>query len=536
MTRHSLFLFSLAMALLLATCFSCKKWQPEVSHPPSMLRISTESDPQTLDPRLARDLQTATAIQMLYEGLMRNDLNGQPQPAIAETVTLSPDQKTYTFKLRKSAWSNGQPITAQDFEQSWKSLLDPHFPAPNAYQFYAIKGAKAAKEGQIPLDQVGIQALDEKTLVVELNQPTPYFLHLTATYFFYPVSADLRQRSITVGPTTDATLVSNGPFKLTKWSKHNELIAIKNPYYWDKQNIQLNKIVVVVVDNSTALQMFGRNELDWTGSPLSTIPADAIVTLKQKADLHTKPGAGTFFFRINIEKEPFAHPKIRQALSLAINRQELVDHVLQGNQMPALNFVPASFIKNPPLYKDHDLQTAQTLLNEFLEEQHLTLKDLAPITLCYATGERGHKIAQAVQQQWKQALGIDVLLQSCESKVFYDLLNSHHYQISIGSWFADVQDPTAFLEIFKFKNNGTNNTQWENSTYIQLLDLAAQETQAEKREALFKQAESVLMQEMPLIPLFYSAYNYLKSPALKGVYFSDLGYLDFKYAYINSDE
>ncbi len=538
MTTKLIFIFLTSIVALLVAWLGYKHWLFPVSdHQESILRISIEEDPQTLDPRQVRDLPTATIIHMLYEGLTRLDANGQPQPALAEEIILSPDQKTYTFKMRKSGWSNGKLITAYDFEQSLKSLLNPHFPAPNAYQFYVIKGAQAAKEGRVPLDQVGIRALDDFTLVIELENSIPYFLNLTSTYFYYPANIDLHQKALLDEQLTIDSFVSNGPFKLEKWSHNNELIVIKNPYYWDADHVHLNKIIVMVLDNTTALQMFGRNELDWMGSPLSTIPTDAVITLKKKGDLQIKPGAGTYWFRFNIERFPFNHPKIRRAFSLALNRQELIEHVLQGNQAPALGVIPLSLVqKNAPLYKDHDVIEAQQLLEEALMEMNIARHDIAPVILCYAAGERSHKIAQVAQQQWKHILGTEVHLQSCEKAMYFDRLKRHDYQISLGSWFADIADPISFLDIFKFKNNGTNNTQWENSDYIQLLNLSSKTTNKQQRENYLKQAEHILIEYMPIAPLFYSAFNYLKQSYIKGVYFSELGYLDFKQAYIEKNE
>ena len=510
----------------------CHQSEKSTTRQSSTLRMNIEGDPQTLDPRRVRDLPTVTMIHMLYEGLMRMQADGQPQPALAEKVTLSPDKKTYTFHLRPSIWSDGQPITAHDFEQTWKSLLDPQSPSPNAYQLYVIRGAQAAKEGQASPEQIGVSAPDDSTLIVELEQPTPYFLHLTATHFFYPVHASLRQQSKDASALPDSQIFTNGPFQLKKWSHHNELILTPNLHYWDKQNVHLDGIHLVVLDNSTALQSFQRGELDWTGSPLSTLSVDALASLKDQGKLEVTPAAGVYLIRVNIEKPPFDHVKMRQAFALALNRADLVEYVLQGNQEPAFGLIPYSFIDGQPFFDDDNLSLARRFFQEALEEQSLSLEKLPPITLYYASSERAHKIAQVAQQQWKAALGVNVSLQSNEAKVYYDRLKNHDYQLGIGSWFADFHDPMSFLEIFKSKDNGTNNTQWENPRYIKLLNQSSlARLSQEKRHKILKQAERVIMNEMPVIPLFFGSYNYVKDPTLKGVYFSELGYLDFKNAY-----
>lgn len=519
------------ICILLTISSGCQKEKPPTPISEA-ITISIETDPQTLDPRQARNLETATAIHMLYEGLTRLDQDGNPSFAIAESVSISPDQKTYSFAIRESGWSNGKKVKAQDFEKSWKSVLDPHFPAPNAYQLYVIKGAKAAKEGKIPLDEVGITAIDDETLVVELERPVPYFLHLTATYFYYPVSEEMRHKDLAAEKINAENLVTNGPFKLQSWTRQNELVAETNQYYWYAPGIQLDKITFVVVDNPTALAMFDRQELDWTGSPLSTIPTDAILSLKSQNRLEIGPAAGVYLFRLNTEKAPFDQKKLRQALSLAINREDLVEYVLQGNQIPTQRLVPPSFMKGDAHQEKNQLAMAQKLFKEALNEKEIRKDQLSSITLCYANSERTHKIAQVVQQQWKENLGLEVQLQSCEKKVFFEHLKNHDYQIAIGNWFADFRDPISFLDVFKYKNNGTNNTQWENPRYIELLELSSVEANSTKRTALLKEAEDIIVDETPIIPLFFSSHNYLKHPGLKGVYFSELGYLDFKQAYL----
>jgi oligopeptide transport system substrate-binding protein len=504
-----------------------RKIEPPRDHQ-AILRISSEGDPQTLDPRQARDLASTTYLHLLYEGLTRAGINGQPIPAIAETISFDPDEQTYTFKLRSAAWSDGHPITAQDFEQTWKSTLDPDFSSPNAYQLYAIKGAQAAKEGKGSLEAVGVKALDEHTLQVALEQPTPHFLQLTSTHFFFPVHQSLRhQKNI-----SSDILISNGPFILAEWAKNNQLSVASNPVYWDRSSVKLDKIVFIILDNPTALNLFHANELEWTGSPLSTIPTDALSFLKETHQLQISPAAGIYLFRINTEKAPLNNVKMRQAFSLALNRHDLVEHVLQGNQEPAMRYIPPSFLENSSQFTDGNIIKARQLFEEALAEDQLTAQDFPFVSVCYATGERAHKIAQVAQQQWKNVLGVNVDLQSCESKVFYDRIKNHDYQLGIGSWFADFRDPISFLDVFRLKNNGTNNTQWESAHFIELLARSSQTLDSKERNRALAKAEKILMQEMPIIPLFYSAYNYLKNPNVKGVYFSELGYLDFKNASI----
>ena len=267
-----------------------------------------------------------------------------------------------------------------------------------------------------------------------------------------------------------------------------------------------------------------------------TISVDALASLQDQGQLEVMPAAGLYLFRVNTDREPFNHVKMRQAFALALNREDLVQHVLQGNQVPAFGIVPHSFIKGQPFFEDYDHHLARQLFQEALKDQSLTLENFPKVSIHYASNERSHKIAQVAQQQWKEVLGVNVTLQSSEPKVYYDLLKTHEYQLGIGSWFADIRDPISFLELFKFKENGTNNTQWENPHYIALLNQSSQAALPQEREKLLKDAERVIVNEMPVIPLFYASYNYLRNPEVKGVYFSELGYLDFKNAYWEADE
>lgn len=501
-----------AFVLPLSLLVSCAKEPSSTTQ--QTVKISMLNDPQSLDPRLVTNLPSTTILHMLFEGLMRSNFHGQPVPALAEKVDISPDLKTYTFHLKKTFWSNGDPLTAYDFERSWKSILDPKYPAPNAYQLYVIKGAKAFKEGTGI--ELGLHAQDDDTLIVELEHPTPYFLQLTASYFFYPVKSDL----------------TNGPFKLESWKHNNELTVVKNDHYWDAENVSLNKIIVYILEENTALQMHLAGELDWAGSPASTMPQDAVQTLKEEHRLSTAPAAGTHWFRFNTEKPPFDNLKIRKAFSLALNRKAIVDHVTQGNEKPAMAIVPPLMhLEKTAFFDDNDTTQAWELFQEALVDLNTDKDHLPLITLCYQSNDRNNKIAQAVQQQWKKAFDIEIKLENCESKHFYDKLNRKDYQIGAGSWFADFNDPINFLEVFKYRSNSTNNTQWENPEYTKLLAESASESDSEKRNEILTKAQTILMNDMPIAPLFFSVFNFSKNRNLQAVYVSDLGYLDFKDAY-----
>lgn len=494
------------------------------------IKIAFDQEPRTIDPRRGTDLQTANVLQMMYEGLMRIDYQGNVVSGIAEYVDISPDLKTYIFNLRETTWSDGSPLTATDFEESWKSMLDPTFPAPNAYQLYYIKGAKAFKEGRDTIENVGIRAIGSKHLVVELEEPTPYFLKLVSAFFYLPVSPQMRQGGIT--PEL-SEIISNGPYKLKEWKHNNELVMVKNPLYWDAKVVSLDQVTLVVLDENTSFRVFKMGQLDRTGSPTATLPQDAVASLRLQNQLKIKPAAGTHWFRFNTEAMPMDNIKLRRALNSALDRKAIVEHVTQGNQIAATGVVPLCVgWKEHSYYKDHDITSAKQLFQEALVEMQMNKESIPPITLTYAANDRDHKIAQAVQQQWNQAFGIDIKLQSQEAKIFSENVLKGAYQIATGSWYADFSDPINFLEIFKYKSNSSNRTKWENPEYIRLLDASSKEANHEKRMEYLSQAEAVLMQHMPVAPLFFASFNYLESENVGGIGLSDLGILDLKYAFI----
>ncbi|MBS0653781.1 MAG: peptide ABC transporter substrate-binding protein, partial [Verrucomicrobia bacterium] len=424
----------------------------------SSIRMNIKDEPQTLDPRKARDLNSITLMKMLFEGLTRLDCNEKVDLALAEKVDVSPDLKTYTFTLRDAVWSNGDPITAGDFEYAWKMCLGPDYPSDTAFQMYPIKNAKLAKEGKVALEEVGIRALDANTLQVELESPTPYFLSLLASPPFFPVNEKI-DRKDPQWSLNAANFVCNGPFSLNEWKHQDRLEVAKNHSYWDADQVKLSAIHLVMVQEETELMMFEKNELDWAGSPLSTLPLEAIKGLRNSSTLKTKEMLGTYFLRSNTEKAPFDHPKIRSAFAYAINRKAIVDHVTQGNQLPATGLVPTFFgLQKAPYFNDANVAMARQLFEEALSEKGLTKEAFPEVSLMYRAGERNHLIAQAIQQQWYDAFGIRIKLESLEGKVYFDRISKQDFHLASGSWIADFEDPVNFLEVFKYKSGGSNNT------------------------------------------------------------------------------
>lgn len=527
---HKFHFIALATTIFTLFLAGCHRDKVPGGASPKILRMATSDFPDTLDPRKSRVLSSATTGHLFFEGLMPQD--GDAYTAVASSVDISSDGLTYTFHLRPCLWSNHDAVTAYDFEYSWKTVLSPDFPAPNAYYLYVIRGAKEAKAGKLPLSDVAVVAVDDHTLRVTLEAPCPLFLKLVALPPFLPVNKRCDVANPGWAEAGPKAFVGNGPFTFSSRSG-DELVASKNESYWDANNVKLDGVVLVVQDDNTALQLFQSGQLDWVGSPLGCIPVDAIVALKNGSAFHKQDAAGTAFFRFNTASGLYSNASLRKAFNSAIDRQSIVDSILQGGQKPATTLVPSHWTGQQPLFHDNDKTNAVVLFEQALQELHLDRDHFPNVTLMYSNEERSHKLAQAVQQQWQATLHVPVTLRKLEGKVLIDSIRRQDYQIALGSWFADVADPSNFLEVFRSRHNGTNNTGWEDTHFAELLDIAMKEGDTTKRLESLKEAETCLLEAMPIAPIFQYSFLYLVSPHVKGVKLSETGSLDFKDAYLD---
>ncbi len=509
---------------LLSCTFSCQSKPKVDSKKEATVRINIVDDPKSLDPRKSRSLGERNLMGMLFEGLTRGGKEGTNELALAQNYVMSEDGLSYTFTLKDAYWSNGDKILAKDFIYAWQTALSPTFLSENAYQLFCIKNAKEIKEGKIPASDLGVSAIDEKTLQIDLQNPVPYFFEILSFPIFFPVHEKI--------DNTPSECISSGPFKLKEWRHNNFIEAIKNEKYFDSKEVKLSSIFMTMVEQETEMQMFENKELDWAGSPISSLSLDRIQELKEKNLLCSSPMSGTRFFRMNIEKKPFDNVNIRKAFALAINRQAIVDHIMQGHQKVALQFFPDSINS---YFQDADIKTAKILWQKGLEELGLSQDSFPKVTILCASAHQNLLVAQAVQQDWKQTLGIDVAIEPNEIKVYFSRVGNQDYQIALGSWVADYADPESFLEVFKYKKDSTNNTGWESEQYISTLD-KARTLKGEKRRGELLHSESLLMQDLPLIPLYHLCNHYLQNPSLKGVNLSSIGNLDFKWAYLDSSD
>ncbi|MEI6243095.1 MAG: peptide ABC transporter substrate-binding protein [Chlamydiota bacterium] len=494
------------------------------------LHISFATNPATLDPRKSGDYVTSTLMFMLYQGLTSLEKDGNLSMALAESIDISKDKKTYTFHIRKNCyWSDGREITAYDFEYSWKKILDPAFPALCAQLLYPIKNAEAAAKKKASLDDVKIKAIDAKTLLVELENPTPYFLSLTSFCVFFPVPNHSDQDT--------AKKTFSGPFRLVKWKQHNEILLKKNPHFWNKDTVILENIHISIIgDENTAYHMFEKGELDWIGTPTSPIPLDTLSTLKKSKEFLSFPVGATTFCAFNVEKPPLSNLFIRKALSLAINRQSIVNNVTQLGEIIATRYIPPITLKglNRDLIEDNNIEKAQKYLQKGLTELHLQTQDLV-ITLTHNPSNLHKKLAEVLKEEWENALHIRVILQREEEKIWREHLYKHEFQVSLAQWILQYNDPLNIFERFKYKNHPKNYSNWESPAYISLINTIQTTSDSEERTQYILKAENFLHEEMPLTPIYHHKYSILIKPYLHNVEIGPMGDIHFEKAYIKKN-
>lgn len=482
------------------------------------------SDPQHFDVAKASDSVSAFFLRMIYEGLTRLDDKGDPVPALAQRWVINEDGTTYRFYLRNARWSNGQPITAHDFVKAWQYLLDPKTGSPNAYLLFPIQHARLIKFEGLSPSALGAHALDDRTLEVKLEQPTPYFLQLLAFDAFYPSLVPTLGDKALVGP------ISCGPFELVSWKAKDEIRLRANPNYWDKEHVGLSQIrILILADSQTALHMYDLGELDWIGSPLIPLPTEASEALASKGLLHVYHGSSTYWIHCHFSHPLLQNIKARQALSLAIDRQKLSES-FGHQQTPANRLVPPLIAKGKPLENQFEFNPslAQKLWQEALEESGLA--EAPPLTYIYNSTGPHAKVAQLLQDQWKSNLGVDIALEGLEWAIFLQKMRSGQFDLARFGWRAQFSDPTTFLEIFDPKEGSYNFSRFDNELFHEAL-FKARVSQNEQREAYLTEAEKILLQELPVLPLFFESYTYMKNPSLKGVIIGPLGRIDFKLAY-----
>jgi oligopeptide transport system substrate-binding protein len=461
------------------------------------------AEPETLDPALITGQPEGRVANALFEGLLTFDQSGKPQPGMAESWEVSEDGKIYTFTLREGlTWSDGTPLTARDFVESWRRTLDPATASEYAYQLHYIKNARAFNEGEAAdFSQVGITAPDGRTLRVELENPTPFFPDLCAFVTLLPVPLHV------IGEHGDdwikpGRLVSNGAYVLESWRLNDRIRLRKNPRYWNADAVAMETIDVLPVSKAnTAFNLYASGQADLMMDK-GLVPPALLGEIKKRDDFHAAPFLGTYFLRFNCTKGPFTDPRVRRAFSLVIDKQSIVDRITRAGELAAASFVPPGAGGYVPFDEcgGRDVEEAQRLLAAagFPEGRGFPM-----VNYLYSEGELNEAIAVELQSMWRQLLGVNVQLLRQEWKVYLNSMSRLDYDIARSSWVGDYPDPNTFLDMF-VTGGGNNRTGWSNPRYDELIAAAAATTDPPGRYEILREAEKLLVcEEMPVCPLYF---------------------------------
>lgn len=488
----------------------------------SALKIDfQEGDLPSLHPHeLVIYLRGISIGKTLFEGLTRIDEKGKVQLAGAQSLEISPNGLSYTFKLRQNHWSDGTPVIASHYEKAWKEALSPTSFCKRADLLFLIKNAREAKKGEVSLDAIGIKALDASTLRVELVRPSPQFLELLAQ----PICAPLKDAS------EKTVTCFNGPFQLDNWKRGSLLKLKPNPHFWNPQQVALSGIEVYMVqDAETAFALYEQKKLDWMGVPLCPLSSEQADQLKRKNLLHSHPIDRAFWIFLNTRHASLSSPSIRKALSLALNRRTITDNVLIGNA-PLIKPLPKALLpKELPSQIEESGAKAQALFAKGLQELGFSPETFPPLVITYSQQTNRKQLAEYLQQAWSQVLGIKVELQPQEWNVLRANLGTGEYEITGCFEASYCHDPLELME--RMANLGAANfPQWTFPLYQEKISSAAQEVELEKRHILLSEAEQILLDEMPFIPISSDGFLFAHHPKLKGYTFDSVGAVDFSYA------
>lgn len=456
---------------------------------------------------------------------MRFDQDGKLCTAMADRYTCSDDGKIYTFHIRNAKWSNGEPVTAYDFEYSWKQMLDPHSPATVASNLFSIKHAEEVLAGSIPPSHLGVYAPDAETLVVELNYPSSYFLEELTLPHFFPINRH--------HPDCFSQLecIGNGPFTLKKWTPQQEMELLKNPRYWDKKNVHLDEIhISFLTDINTELRLFEKGQLDWAGGPLSTgIPTHATSRLNKAGILQTRKSHQTYYYSFNLTHPLLRISQIRKALSLSIPRREITTHITAGNEEPAYHFLPKelSFLSDKEVWLS-DEELVQ-LFNDGLEIVEPNSRQ-TPIVISYNNLEHHRAIAQTIQQRWKELFDADVRLRPREWKAHISEVAAGNFDVARFSWLGKNSDPYSYMELFLDPHHSMHGTSWQSLHFRKALLHSKEAESPEEALSSLALAEDLLDREDIIAPILYQNVVFVKNPQLQGFHIARFGIVDFKSA------
>jgi oligopeptide transport system substrate-binding protein len=476
------------------------------------------ADVESVDPHKTSTTYESHVLRDLFEGLVMQDAKANLIPGAAESWTVSDDGKVYTFKIRADAvWSNGDPVTADDFVYSFGRLENPETGAEYASMLYVIKNAQAVNEGKMKPEEIGAKAIDAKTLEVTLNDATPYFLEMLTHISTYPVNRASIEK---LGDDwiKPGKLVSNGAYTLAEFVPNDHLKMVKNPKFHDAANVKIDVVnFIPTEDRSTAMKRFEAGELD----SYDDLPTEQLADLRAKFgdEVHVGAYLGNYYYAVKLGKEPWSDPKLRRAISMAIDRDFLAEKVWGNSMIPAYGWVPPGIQG----YTSYSADYADMSQIDREDEAAKVLKELGygpdhplHMEIRFNTSENHKNTAVAIQEQLKP-LGVEVTLVNTDTKTHYGHLEHHgDFDVARAAWIADYKDPESFLGIARAAS-GNNYSQFNNPKYEELMDKAAAAGgNPEERMKYLSEAEKVLIDDTGNIPLLFYSFHDIVSSKLKG--------------------
>ena len=505
-----------------------------------IFRVGNGSEPQDLDPQTVTGVPEHKILMGLFEGLLaENPRDLSPEPGVAERWEVSPDGLVYTFHLRADAqWSDGVPITAITFVRSYQRMLTPSLASEYAYLLHFVKNAQAYNEGRLTdFSEVGFRALDDRTLQVTLHTRTPFLIKAIASHYsWFPVPVHVVEKFGGMARkgtawTRRENLVSNGAFILKEWRPQQVLVIARNPRYWDRARVQLDEIHFFPVENQDSEErMFRTNQLDMTSElPLAKID---VYRKQYPESLRQDPYLGLYFYRFNVTRPPLNDRRVRRALALTVDRESLVKNVVRGGQIPAYSVS----------YPGTAGYTPTARLNGTVEEARQLLaaagfpggKGFPKLELLYNTSQNHRVIAEALQQMWRRQLGIEITLRNEEWKVYLDTTDAKNFDLQRGGWIADYVDPHSFLEIWT-STNLNNDTGFAHPEYDRLFLEALAAPDEAARYAVYQKMDALLVEELPVLPIYFYTRLLAMSPRVQGLYPTLLDNHPYKYIWLNRE-
>lgn len=522
--------------LLMLSSISCSKGKNENDG----IIVNLSVEPKTIDPSLNAQIYGVIYISHVFEGLTVRDRNNKVVPGVAEDWEISADGKTYTFFLRtNSTWSDGKPVVAEDFVYSWQRQVDPKVASEYSYQHEPVKNAMAITRGEMPVDSLGVKALDDHTLVVELEAPTAYFLEVAAFPTFAPLRKDIIEQYGDSWTLKPETYIGNGPYIMSERNIDENIIMVKNPNYWNADSIVAEKITFVFMQNgAAAVAGIKDGSLHMAYEP----PQQDIPTLLEEGLIQIKPLIATYYYPINVTNEYLKDPRVRKALSLAIDRNYIVENVTKGGQKPASGWVPYAVndvdgdfrINGGDLYdvSKEGYSNNVEMAKQLLAEAGYPNGEGFPV-IEFKTDPGNHVgIFEAVQQMWKEHLNIDSTITQIDNALLGQTLLEKNFMIGRLYWSADYSDPMSMMSLFTSYNT-QNNGGYSNQRYDELIGEAMSTDDNNIRMKAMHEAEKILIQEdMGAIPIYFFTEPLLVNPKLKDVVYNPLGFHKFFYAYL----